>query len=674
MSPAAPVIVNAAANGTLTPNANAGSDQNVAISQQVTVNGSASSDPNTHALALTQQWSFAQVPGASALQNANILSPTSTSARFTPDAAGDYVLNLVVSNSNGPSAAATTTVHAFTGNITPNASAGPPQFTTPSSTVTLSSTASNDPDNAPQNISFLWWLNSLPTVSATSLLHPLTAAPQFVADTPGYFIARVESTDGLASGFSNTLITAAQLCDADANGVINQTDIALIQAALGLSVLSGDPRDFNVDGRITQADVTGCSNILAPAPTLQVSPGSFTENLLQGGVTVQQPIQISSTGNPLTFTVMSSQPWLTASRNTGSTASVSSNNAQVSPGVLGVGQYTGTLTFTPNTGTAQVVNVTLNVAAPPPPPPPPSTFMASPASLQLSASGCTAGVTSAPFTLTSSNPAFSWSATGNTSWLSVMPSQGTNINSATLTIHADPTGLPEGVYNGAVIVTGANATTLTYPVTLTVGPSLLMVSPLGLSFGAVPGAAAAAQSLTVASPCGNLPYTAQADQPWLTVTPASGIAPAQLTVTASAATLASGNFTGHVTIASPGSVGGGIVIPVFFGVESAAYALVNSATLAAGPVAPGSIFTIFGPRFTNAAMIAQTLPLPTSMGGVTVTAAGTPVPLLYVGLVPDQRPIALRTPPRQSRSRSSPTDSRSPRWSRRSRTSRQACS
>jgi hypothetical protein len=92
-----------------------------------------------------------------------------------------------------------------------------------------------------------------------------------------------------------------------------------------------------------------------------VTPGSFTESLAQGSAAVTQPLQISSSGNALSFTVASNQPWLTASATSGSTASLNTLNAIVTPGSLTAGSYTGTLTFTPNSGAAPTVTVTLTV-------------------------------------------------------------------------------------------------------------------------------------------------------------------------------------------------------------------------------------------------------------------------------------------------------------------------
>ena len=117
-----------------------------------------------------------------------------------------------------------------------------------------------------------------------------------------------------------------------------------------------------------------------------------------------QPIQVSSSGSALTFTISSNQIWLTPSIPSGSTASINSMNAQINPAGLGPGIYTGALTFTPGSGAPQAVTATLVVTSPvtpPNPPPPLATLSATPSSLRFTVAGCATSVTSATFSLSS---------------------------------------------------------------------------------------------------------------------------------------------------------------------------------------------------------------------------------------------------------------------------------
>jgi uncharacterized protein (TIGR03437 family) len=62
--------------------------------------------------------------------------------------------------------------------------------------------------------------------------------------------------------------------------------------------------------------------------------------------------------------------------------------------------------------------------------------------------------------------------------------------------------------------------------------------------------------------------------------------------------------------------------------------IVNGATFASGPVAPGSIASIFGSNLASSLATASTVPLSTALADVTVTINGKPAPLYFVS--PDQ--------------------------------------
>ncbi len=57
---------------------------------------------------------------------------------------------------------------------------------------------------------------------------------------------------------------------------------------------------------------------------------------------------------------------------------------------------------------------------------------------------------------------------------------------------------------------------------------------------------------------------------------------------------------------------------------------VNAATNRAGPLAPGSLVSLYGAALASATAQAATLPLSTTLGGVTVYVNGFPAPLLFV--------------------------------------------
>jgi len=59
--------------------------------------------------------------------------------------------------------------------------------------------------------------------------------------------------------------------------------------------------------------------------------------------------------------------------------------------------------------------------------------------------------------------------------------------------------------------------------------------------------------------------------------------------------------------------------------------VVNGASFAAGPVAPGSVISIFGSNLIASAAGAANVPLPTNLGGVSAIINGSPAPIFYVG-------------------------------------------
>jgi uncharacterized protein (TIGR03437 family) len=84
----------------------------------------------------------------------------------------------------------------------------------------------------------------------------------------------------------------------------------------------------------------------------------------------------------------------------------------------------------------------------------------------------------------------------------------------------------------------------------------------------------------------------------------------------------------------------GLFLLISFGTSSAQTpviapnGIVNGATFAPGPVAPGSIASIFGSGLAGSLSSASTIPLSTALADVTVTINGKPAPLYFVS--PDQ--------------------------------------
>ena len=183
------------------PVANAGSDQTVRIGQPVSLDGTGSTDPDNN-IPISYAWSFVSRPAGSA---ATLLNDNTSLASFTPDAVGDFIVQLVVTDSRGAvSQPARVTVS--TVNSTPIADAGPDQaITLIGTTVQLNGRTSYDPDG--DTIAYLWTLTQKPAGSVATLSSASSSTPTFVADRNGTYLVTLVVTDSLGSASASDSVT-----------------------------------------------------------------------------------------------------------------------------------------------------------------------------------------------------------------------------------------------------------------------------------------------------------------------------------------------------------------------------------------------------------------------------------------------------------------------------------
>jgi uncharacterized protein (TIGR03437 family) len=74
-------------------------------------------------------------------------------------------------------------------------------------------------------------------------------------------------------------------------------------------------------------------------------------------------------------------------------------------------------------------------------------------------------------------------------------------------------------------------------------------------------------------------------------------------------------------------------------------AVTNGASFTANSLSPGCIATIFGTGLATYSAQAGSVPLPTTLGGATVTVNGVPAPLFYASLLQIDFQIPYETPP-----------------------------
>ena len=192
------------------PVANAGPDANAVTAQPVTLDGSASSDPNVGDT-ITFLWRFVKVPLGSGLTNAGIVNPTSAAPHFTPDVDGAYELELTVTDPGTLSDTDTVVITAATPNVAPNADAGPNQNANVLTTVDLNGSGSNDPDNRPNPLTYKWSFAQKPLGSTATIFDDTAAQTSFTPDKIGLYRLTLMVSDGDLSDSDDVDINVTQV-------------------------------------------------------------------------------------------------------------------------------------------------------------------------------------------------------------------------------------------------------------------------------------------------------------------------------------------------------------------------------------------------------------------------------------------------------------------------------
>ncbi len=183
------------------PVANAGAGQTLDNGQIVTLDGSASSDPDGDAL--TYVWSFVSRPtgSASALSN-----PTAQKPVFTLDKVGSFELQLIVNDGLVDSAPAAVVV--VSRNRLPVANAGTDQALDNGQTVTLDGSASVDADG--DSLAYRWTIISKPDGSAATLSDPAAQKPAFILDKKGDYVLSLVVNDGVADSLRDDVTVVSK--------------------------------------------------------------------------------------------------------------------------------------------------------------------------------------------------------------------------------------------------------------------------------------------------------------------------------------------------------------------------------------------------------------------------------------------------------------------------------
>jgi hypothetical protein len=311
----------------------------------------------------------------------------------------------------------------------------------------------------------------------------------------------------------------------------------------------------------------------AATPTLQLTSSSLTFAMTSGGTNPNaQSLGVSAMPNTSTaWNGQGDRPWITlpvASGMLPTQVSVSVNPIGMSPGT-----YSGHVQITAAglTGSPSAIPVTLviNQAAVTP------TLKLTQTSLSYSMTlgGATpiaqvVGLSDVPAT------SATWLATADQTWIVLPVTAGTLPWQASVSVN--PSGLGAGTYNGhvQVMVAGLTGSPVSIPVTLVITAAaapVLQSSPTSVSFSMTSGGAnPSPQAINVNdTPNTSVGWTAQGDQPWITLPATKGTLPAQVSVSVNPSGLNAGTYSGHVQVAAAGLTGSPLSVPVTFTISPA---------------------------------------------------------------------------------------------------------
>jgi hypothetical protein len=322
------------------------------------------------------------------------------------------------------------------------------------------------------------------------------------------------ASSGGISGFSGKSGSTCTVCHSTST-----TNIPPITLTGPTTVTSGSTSMYTLSVSVLTSG-NGGLDVAATAGTFTAGTGT---RVLNGEITHIAP----STTHSWTFS------W------TAPTVTANTNVTLYAASIDSYGGGTGTLQRT--------ITVTPPAAAP--------TIGVSPASLTFNYQSGGATPAAQTLAVSSSGTAFNFTISTSAAWLSATPASGNTPGNVSVSVN--PSGLAVGTYTGNVTITSASASnspkTVGVTLNVTAAPTL-SASPASLTFAyQIGGSTPATQMIALSSSGGNVNYTTATSATWLSVSPASGTTPGNLSVSVNPSGLAAGTYTGNVTVTAAGA-------------------------------------------------------------------------------------------------------------------------
>ncbi len=340
-------------------------------------------------------------------------------------------------------------------------------------------------------------------------------------------------------------------------------------------------------GRPDQTDNFSVNNV--PPERLSYSPEFISFVASEGGENpAAKVLEIwNSGGRTLTWRLESGAPWLSLSPGSGESAGEKDEvKIQVSVLALRAGIYSAEIRIESSDvlSGSSTVHVTLTVEEPP------GFIVVSPDRLAFTAVLSEGDPQPQPlYVRNGARGDMAWEAWVSAAWLSVTPNRGSSAGETdALLVSPQLVGLIPGTYKATITIVAPKAsnTPRMVPVTLTVAKSRpqIAVEPEKLVFSADEGRGDPPPQVTEIWNAGGLALSWQATtgQPWIDVSPNSGISTGEkdaVSVSVWTAGMPAGMYEGSITIAAEGAMNSPVSVPVQLQIKPSAEIVVSPSQL-----------------------------------------------------------------------------------------------